>query len=70
MYVIRIGKTRSESRATQGRTISLKDVKRDCGYRLDLLVEDQVIVKIIAVEELVPIHQAQPLSTLKLSGKK
>jgi GxxExxY protein len=47
-----------------------KDVKLDCGYRLDLLIEDQVIIKINAEEELVPIHQAQLLSTLKLSGKK
>ncbi len=46
-----------------------KDVKLDCGYRLELLVEDQVIVKIKAVEELVPIHQAQLLSYLKLSRK-
>ena len=45
-----------------------KDVKLDCGYRLDLLVEDQVIVEIKAIEELAPIHQAQLLSYLKLSG--
>lgn len=46
-----------------------KNVKLDCGYRLDLLVEDQVIIEIKAVEELASIHQAQLLSYLKLSGK-
>jgi len=50
--------------------IVYKDTRLDTGYRLDLLVEDQVIVEINAVEELAPIHQAQLLSYLKLSGCK
>jgi GxxExxY protein len=44
-----------------------KDVKLDCGYRLDLVVEDAVIVEIKAVERLSPIHDAQLLSYLRLS---
>jgi GxxExxY protein len=47
-----------------------KRVKLDCGYRLDLVVEDAVIVEIKAVEQLLPIHDAQLLSYLRLSGKK
>jgi GxxExxY protein len=47
-----------------------KNVHLDCGYRLDLLVEDKVIVEIKAVDALAPIHQAQLLSYLKLSGCK
>ena len=47
-----------------------REVKLECGYRLDLLVEEQVIVEIKAVETLLPIHQAQLLSYLKLSGCK
>ncbi len=47
-----------------------KDVTLDCGYRLDLLVEDAVIVEVKAVDELMPIHEAQLLSYLKLSGCK
>jgi GxxExxY protein len=47
-----------------------KDVKLDCGYRLDLVVEDAVIVEIKAVERLAPIHDAQLLSYLKLSHKR
>jgi GxxExxY protein len=47
-----------------------KQVELDCGYRLDLFVEDSVIVEIKAVDQLVPIHQAQLLSYLKLSDGK
>lgn len=40
------------------------------GYRIDLLIEDEVIVELKAVEKLLPIHTAQVLSYLKLSGCK
>ena len=45
-------------------------VRLDAGYRIDLLVEDAVVVELKAVEKLLPIHEAQILSYLKLSGKK
>ena len=45
-------------------------VKLDVGYRLDMLVEDSVIVELKAVETILPIHEAQLLSCLKLSGLK
>ena len=44
-------------------------VKLEAGYRLDLVVEDTVVVELKAIEELAPIHQAQIISYLKLSGK-
>jgi GxxExxY protein len=44
-------------------------VKLEAGYRLDMLVEDTVVVELKAVEALAPIHQAQILSYLKLSSK-
>ena len=47
-----------------------KDVKLNIGYRLDLLVENKVIVEIKSVETLLPVHYAQLLTYLKLSGKK
>ena len=47
-----------------------REVKLDCGYRLDLVVEDSVVVEIKAVEQLAPIHDAQLLSYLRLSGKR
>ena len=49
--------------------IIYREVKLDCGYRLDLVVEDCVIVEIKAIEHLAPIHNAQLLSYLRLSGK-
>jgi GxxExxY protein len=45
-------------------------VQLDCGYRIDLLIEDAVIVELKAVERIEPIHTAQLLSYLKLSSKK
>ncbi len=47
-----------------------KEVKMDVGYRLDLLVEDKVIVEIKSVETLAPVHFAQTLTYLKLADKK
>jgi GxxExxY protein len=47
-----------------------KEVKLDCGYRMDLVVEDEIVVEIKAVEKLIPIHEAQLLSYLRLTNKK
>jgi GxxExxY protein len=41
----------------------------DAGYRLDMLVEDLLVVEIKAVEKLLPVHQAQLMTYLKLSNK-
>jgi GxxExxY protein len=46
------------------------DMKLDAGYRIDLLVNNSVIVEIKSVETLAPIHTAQVLTYLKLAGKK
>jgi GxxExxY protein len=40
----------------------------DCGYRIDLMVENVVIVELKAIEKIAPIHEAQLMSYLKLSG--
>lgn len=48
-------------------TVVYKGIQLDCGYRIDLLVEDQVVVELKTVERLEPIHEAQLLSYLKLS---
>ena len=47
-----------------------KEVKQDVGYRIDLLVENMVIVEIKSIENLAPVHFAQTLTYLKLSNKK
>jgi GxxExxY protein len=41
-----------------------------CGYRIDLLVEDEVIVEVKSVERFEPVHAAQVLSYLRLAGRK
>lgn len=45
-----------------------KDVRLDCGYRMDVVVERELILEIKAVEQLVPLHEAQMLTYLRLSG--
>ncbi len=47
-----------------------KGVRLDCGYRMDLVVEDQVVVEIKTVDKLAPVHEAQLLTYLRLSGKR
>ena len=47
-----------------------KNTQIDCGYRIDLLVENEVLVELKAVDKLLPIHDAQLLTYLKLSQKK
>jgi GxxExxY protein len=45
-----------------------KKVKLDCGYRMDLVVDETVVVELEVVEKLIPIHEAQLITYLKLSG--
>ncbi len=52
----------------KGLPVTYRGVQVDCGYRIDLLVGGLVVVELKAVEKLEPIHQAQLLSYLKLSG--
>lgn len=47
-----------------------KTIKLDCGYRMDVVVEQQLIAEIKAVERLMQIHEAQMLTYLRLSGHK
>jgi len=45
-----------------------KGVNLDCGYRLDVVVENQIILELKTVESLPPVHEAQLLTYLKLTG--
>ncbi len=47
-----------------------KGIKQDIGYRIDLLVENKVIIEIKSVENLAPVHFAQTLTYLRLADKK
>jgi GxxExxY protein len=50
--------------------VRYKDTKLDCGYRIDVLVEDRVILELKSVDRLEPIHEAQVLTYLKLTRLK
>ncbi len=68
IYELRLRKMKVESQKAM--PIFYKDVMLDCGYRADLIIENQVIVEIKSVTNLATIHEAQLLSYLKLSNCK
>jgi len=49
--------------------VSYKGVLLACGYKIDLIVEREVVLELKAVEAVLPVHEAQLLTYLKLSGK-
>ena len=48
--------------------VSYKGLQLDCGYRIDLIVRRDVVLELKAIERILPIHQAQLLTYMKLSG--
>ena len=50
--------------------VRYKAVQLDCGYRIDLLVEDTLVLELKSVEAIAPIHKAQLLTYLRLSHKR
>ncbi|HEV8430381.1 MAG TPA: GxxExxY protein [Pyrinomonadaceae bacterium] len=55
-------------RREKGLPLEYKGIKLDCGYRIDILVADRVVVEVKSVEMLAPIHDAQLLTYLRLGG--
>jgi GxxExxY protein len=49
--------------------VSYKGLQLDCGYKIDLIVNDEVVVELKSVERILPVHEAQLLTYMKLSGK-
>ena len=49
--------------------IVYKEVKLECGYRMDILVEDRIVLELKSVEALNPVHEATILTYLRLSGR-
>ncbi|HLN23080.1 MAG TPA: GxxExxY protein [Patescibacteria group bacterium] len=45
-----------------------KEVKLDCGYKIDIVVDEKVVIELKAVERLAPVHAAQIITYLRLSG--
>jgi len=50
--------------------VEYKGLRLDCGYRIDLLIEDRLIIELKSVEPLKAIHEAQLLTYMKLAGLK
>ncbi len=50
--------------------VTYKGVRLDCGYKMDILAEGSVVVELKAVEALLPLHEAQLMTYLRLSGKR
>lgn len=50
--------------------VQYKGVKLDCGYRLDLVVQEVLILEIKCLEHVLPLHEAQLLTYLKMTGKR
>ncbi len=50
--------------------VEYKEIRLDCGYRIDLLANDRLIVELKSVDQLMPIHEAQILTYMKLAGVK
>jgi GxxExxY protein len=50
--------------------VQYKDIRLDCGFRIDMLVENQLIVELKSVEAIKPIHEAQLLTYMKLASVK
>lgn len=64
-HELRLRKLKVETQ--KGMPLFYKDVMLDCGYRVDLIIDNQVIVEIKSVAGIAPIHEAQLMSYLKLS---
>ena len=50
--------------------VEYKEIQLDCGYRIDVLADDRLIVELKSVNQLMPIHEAQILTYMKLAGVK
>ena len=50
--------------------ITYKKIRLDCGFRMDIVIENSVVVELKTVEKILPLHEAQLLTYLKLSGFK
>ena len=48
--------------------VEYKGIKLDCGYRVDLFIDGKMIIELKSVERILPIHQAQLLTYMKLTG--
>ena len=67
--VYELRKRKVDVQTQVGLPVVYDGIKLDAGYRIDLLVENEIVVELKAIEKVLPIHEAQLLSYLKLSGR-
>jgi GxxExxY protein len=67
--VFELGKTGFKVERQKPVPVIYKEIKLDCGYRIDILVENSVIIELKSVDSLNPIHSAQILTYMRFSGK-
>ena len=65
---IELAKAGLKNEVQKALPVNYKGVKIDCGYRVDILVEDNLIVELKSVDKVLPIHQSQILTYMKLAG--
>jgi GxxExxY protein len=65
-----LGQAGVEHRRQVALPVVYKEVRLDCGYRMDIVVRQQLIIEIKAIERLMPVHEAQTLTYLRLGGYK
>ena len=58
-----------EIKRQQPTPVIYKDIKLDCGYRIDILVENSVVVELKVVDAIIPVHEAQVLTYMKFANK-
>ena len=50
--------------------VQYKGINLDCGYRLDIVVQENIILELKCIEHILPVHEAQLLTYLKMTGKR
>ncbi len=68
--VFELGRKNLSFRRQMAAPVIYKDIKLDCGYRIDLMVEDSVVVELKSVDEICQVHEAQVLTYMKFSKKR
>jgi GxxExxY protein len=63
-----LAKRRLQAKTEVSLPIKYKGISLDCGYRMDVVVEGKVLVELKSIDKLLPVHQAQLLTYLRLSG--
>ena len=66
----RVDTQRDRVPAPASAPVRYKDIRLDCGYRIDVFVENKLIIEIKSVEKIKSIHEAQLLTYMKLAGVK